>query len=253
MNTIASRLARYLELKNGGNQSELARYCGVSPQAVQKWISGDSEPRGGNLAKIADFLNVTPALLQYGEEYRREPGPESIKISPELAGRISDVPVHVGSEADQNRRETRNVFSSEDAQTVEIKRVKLKLSAGINRIQIEHCIEIGEPVSYTKEWLQRRGLFPEDLLALEVTGDSMSPGMQAGDVVVINTAEKVPKHNKIFAVNFDGQAVIKKMMFQNKNWFLYSDNPDQEQYPPHHCKSGECIPIGLVVDLRREF
>ena len=51
-----------------GNQSELARFCGLSPQAVQKWISGETAPRGKNLIKAAEFLGVSPIELQFGEK-----------------------------------------------------------------------------------------------------------------------------------------------------------------------------------------
>lgn len=234
-------------------QSAWLAYKQANPGTTQEWLA--KEAGLGSQSAVGQYLRaIIPLNIDALLGMCSAIGADPMKISPRLAGKISGVVANMEvTPQDQILRESRNVFSSEDAHTVEIKRVKLKLSAGINRIQIEHCIEIGEPVSYTKEWLQRRGLFPEDLLALEVSGDSMSPGMEPGDVVVINMAEKVPKHNKIFAVNFDGQAVIKRLMFNNKNWFLYSDNPDQKQFPPHHCKSGECIPIGLVVDLRREF
>ena len=66
MNTMATRLTNLLHAKNGGNQSEMARHIGVSPQAVQKWLAGLSEPRGRNLEMAADYLGVTPAALKFG-------------------------------------------------------------------------------------------------------------------------------------------------------------------------------------------
>jgi SOS-response transcriptional repressor LexA len=68
MNTIGKRIEHYLNIKNGGNQSELARYCGLSPQAVQKWMADDSEPRGKNLQLAAEFLNVTQVELKFGSQ-----------------------------------------------------------------------------------------------------------------------------------------------------------------------------------------
>lgn len=65
---IGERIKDLLHTKNGGNQSELARFCGVSPQAVQKWIAGETSPRGKNLTKAAEFLGVSPMELQFGEK-----------------------------------------------------------------------------------------------------------------------------------------------------------------------------------------
>ena len=49
------------------NQSELARYVGVSPQAVQQWVKGDTAPRGKNLQKVAEYFGVPQSYIQFGE------------------------------------------------------------------------------------------------------------------------------------------------------------------------------------------
>ena len=67
---MAERIARLLQAKNGGNASEMARFCNVSPQAVQKWLAGDSDPRGKNLEAAAVFLGVKPAYLKFGDEQK---------------------------------------------------------------------------------------------------------------------------------------------------------------------------------------
>ena len=60
------RIADLLQAKNGGNQSELARFVGVSPQAVQQWVAGETSPRGKNLNKVAEFFGIPPAQVLYG-------------------------------------------------------------------------------------------------------------------------------------------------------------------------------------------
>lgn len=67
MDQISKRIEKALEEKNGGNQSEMARFVGVTPQAVQKWIAGDSEPKGKNLKLAAEFLGMSEAELRYGD------------------------------------------------------------------------------------------------------------------------------------------------------------------------------------------
>lgn len=64
---IGDRIRRLLEIKNGGNQSELARAAQVTPQAVQQWIAHETSPRGKNLDRAAAFLGVTPAELRFGQ------------------------------------------------------------------------------------------------------------------------------------------------------------------------------------------
>ena len=48
------------------NQSQLAELVGVSPQAVQQWEAGATQPRGKRLNKIAQVLKLPPALTHFG-------------------------------------------------------------------------------------------------------------------------------------------------------------------------------------------
>jgi transcriptional regulator with XRE-family HTH domain len=48
------------------NQSELAELVGVSPQAVQQWEAGATQPRGKRLNKIAEVLELPPAMMHFG-------------------------------------------------------------------------------------------------------------------------------------------------------------------------------------------
>lgn len=70
---MCKRIEAALLMKNGGNQSEMARYVGVTPQAVQKWIAGDSEPKGKNLKLAAEFLGMSEAVLRYGDSSGKIP------------------------------------------------------------------------------------------------------------------------------------------------------------------------------------
>lgn len=96
------------------------------------------------------------------------------------------------------------------------------------------------------------GYRPEMLIAIGVKGDSMEPTMSEGDTVVINTSEKAPKDGKIFAVNYEGEAVIKRLERNSGAWWLVSDNPDQRRYPRKLCAGEACLIIGRVVVLQRE-
>lgn len=64
---IGKRIEKLLLVKNDGNMSELARFCDVSPQAVQQWIEGKTAPRGKRLRRIAEFFAITEVELAYGD------------------------------------------------------------------------------------------------------------------------------------------------------------------------------------------
>jgi HTH-type transcriptional regulator, cell division transcriptional repressor len=48
------------------NQSQLAELVGVSPQAVQQWESGATQPRDKRWNKIAEVLKLPPSLMHFG-------------------------------------------------------------------------------------------------------------------------------------------------------------------------------------------
>jgi len=49
------------------NQSDLAAYVGVTPQAVQQWIADETAPSRRHIGRVASFFGLTPEKLLYGE------------------------------------------------------------------------------------------------------------------------------------------------------------------------------------------
>jgi len=230
---MANRIEQALKQKNGGNQSELARFIGVSPQAVQKWVAGESEPRGANLRKAAEFLGVSEVFLKFGMEAT----PTETVVKHGIPG-------------------ARSVQALDDdeehPELVRIRKVRLHLSAGIQGFAIEQEEEDDNPISFRKAWLERRGYYREKLIAIEVKGQSMEPGLYDGDTVVINTADTKPKDGEVYAVNYEGEAVIKRMVRDYGFWWLVSDNPDQRRFPRKQCSGEMCIVIGKVIHKQSE-
>jgi len=61
-----AKIIREAREKLNLNQSQLAELVGVSPQAVQQWESGATQPRGKRLNKIAEVLKVPPTQILFG-------------------------------------------------------------------------------------------------------------------------------------------------------------------------------------------
>lgn len=128
-----------------------------------------------------------------------------------------------------------------------IKRVKLQLRAGFAGFETVPDIYDGGTVNLPKHWVDRKKLNPASLIAMTVTGESMEPNLYDGDVVIINTADTAMKDGVVFAFNYDGEAVIKRLVKERGDWWLFSDNVDQARHRPKGCRSGECVIIGRVV------
>lgn len=67
MQTLSDRLDVQL-IKQGKTQASLAAHAGVSATTVSQWRAGTKTPSISNVTSIAQFLNVSPAWLQYGAE-----------------------------------------------------------------------------------------------------------------------------------------------------------------------------------------
>lgn len=110
----------------------------------------------------------------------------------------------------------------------------------------------GDLIVFRRSWYERHRYSPEKLIAIRVKGQSMEPGLYENDTVVINTADTLPKDGEVYAVNYEGEAVIKRMERDLGQWFLSSDNADKTRYSRKQCAGAMCIIIGRVVHKQSE-
>lgn len=133
-----------------------------------------------------------------------------------------------------------------------IKKVKLRVSAGITGFGVEPCAGEDSLIVFRADWYKSRKLKPENLLALKVSGVSMEPNLYDGDVVVMNRSDTELKDGEVFVFNFDGEVVIKRAVRDGGSWWLDSDNQDKTRFTRKACPEGICIPLGKVVHRQTE-
>ncbi|WP_338771347.1 LexA family transcriptional regulator [Massilia sp. METH4] len=209
-----------------------------------------AEASGWSEARISQILSST----------YREGRAFSEKIARKLEGDLSLPPMFFdqgaiapGEEPSVNPSFLRvRPIDADSHGVVQIRRVRLRLSAGIVGFAVEADEEAGGSFGVESDWLARHRFAPDDLIALEVTGESMEPRLYRGDVVVVNTADKTPADGQVFAVNFEGEAVVKRLTRDAGHWWLTSDNPDQRRFPRKLCDGITCILIGRVVLKKSE-
>lgn len=215
------RLTEAREAKNL-KKSAFARLVGVSAPTVTDWENGETKMiEGANLIKVCSILEITPDWLLHGVEDIAEAFPGARRVA------IADA-----------------------TNSIDIPKVNLQLQAGITGFQTEPDRRDGGTLSIPRGWIQRRGFDPAQLLAIQVKGESMEPTFYEGDTVVINLADKSPQDNAVFAVNYDGEAVVKRISRDAGQWWLMSDNSDQRKFYRRLCQGKDCIIIGRIV--RRE-
>lgn len=218
-------------------QAEIARALNQSQQTVNNWEARGISKAG--LLRAQSAIGCSATWLETGAAPmalapRLVPG-SAPGIDPGHAGPDTDSPFLV---------DARGVRVGDEPDTIPIRRVTLKLHAGVTGFETEPDLEDGGILHMPRAVIDAHDLVPHQLLAIRVRGQSMEPMMFEDDVVVVNTADKTPVSREIYAVNFNGEALVKQLVRRNNEWFLHSVNPE---FGPINVRSGQCSIVGRVV------
>ena len=132
-----------------------------------------------------------------------------------------------------------------------IRRVRFRLSAGASGFAVEYDGEDTSPIVFQRKWFDGHSYTPGKLFAARVANGSMEPGLYHDDTVVVNTADTTLKDGEVFAMNYEGELVIKRLIRDAGQWWLASDNPDQRRYPRKVC-SDNVFCVGRIVHKQSE-
>ena len=212
------------ELRNVEGQSAVAKLMNISAQRVNNW-----EARGISAEGMLDAESVIGCSALWLRD-----GQGNMEASM-IPGQAKVIVAEAG-----------------DPGFYQIPKVTLRLSAGMTGFQTVPEIYDGSTLSVPRNWVDRHGFTPLRLIAIPVKGESMEPGLYDGDMVIVNTADTTMADGGVFAVNYEGEAVIKRVTRDAGQWWLSSDNPDQRKFYRKSCRGAECIMIGRVVKKESE-
>lgn len=194
-------------------------------------------------ADIASFIDVTSATIGNWKS-RGVPPDRMYDIAKKLGCRHDWLREGEGSMTDKEPDSL--VSLSNHPELLEVKRVKFKLSAGVSGYAIEPESGNGRPVFFRRDWFERNNYNPNRLFSVLVSGASMEPSLFDGDLVVINTDDRTPHDGDVFAINYEGELVIKRLRRDAGEWWATSDNADQRRYAPKRCTEDVSI-VGRAV------
>ena len=150
-----------------------------------------------------------------------------------------------------NDASTPEISLADNPEYPAVRRVRFKLSAGASGYGIEYLNDEAGPIVFRRDWFESRNLKPTKLFAVGVSNGSMEPSLWDGDTVVVNTDDDEPRDGEVFAVNFEGELIVKRLVRDAGQWWLTSDNPDQRRYPRKACHDGVLL-IGRIVHKQSE-
>ncbi len=235
MNTTTSERVALMISELEIDQTAFGKLAGASKSVVNQWLSGSIKKVGPKYAyNIEQNSGYRKEWVMFGDgESKLLPLSNTQGYSAEAKYAASLISL------------------SDHPDLVSVPRVKFKLSAGVSGYAIEHESGNGKPVFFRKDWFSSNNYKPEKLFAVRVSGASMEPALWDGDLVVINTNDTTPHDGEAFALNYEGELVIKRMRRDAGEWWACSDNSDQRRFSPKRCTEDVVI-IGRVIYKQSE-
>lgn len=210
---------KILREAKGLTLQDIGDLWGISRSSVAGWEGGSSKPGIDKLPALARLLGVSIDELLNTSDLL--PGAMRVVVADDNPNDFYQIPL-----------------------------VKLRLEAGITGISTEPEQNNSSRTSVPRKWADREGLNPDRLVAIRVKGESMEPTLYEDDTIVVNLADTKLVDNGIYAINYEGEAIVKRVSRDAGDWWLMSDNQDQRKFHRKLCRDGDCIVVGRVV--RRE-
>jgi phage repressor protein C with HTH and peptisase S24 domain len=212
MNELIENIKREMKTRNI-TEPQLAERSGISQASIWRILHAGQDPRSITVKKIAKALGISELELH------------KVRVS-------------------------KNSQKKPDEEYWPIRMGGFHLEAGVTGFTIEYLNEDKPPIFFRKDWFVEHHYNPERLIACPIKGDSMEPKLFSGDIVIINLDNVKPVDGKVYAVNYEGELVIKRLIRDGQQWFLQSDNPDKTRFPNKLCSGDFCIILGLAVHMQ---
>lgn len=128
-----------------------------------------------------------------------------------------------------------------------IKRVSAEASAGSGALNGD--VEVVGSLAFRRDWLRERGVKPERALLVTVTGDSMSPRIEKGDLVLLDLDRtQVANGEPHVFVDIDGDTRLKRLHRLGRSTLaIVSDNPAYLPELRHGVDAERVKVLGRVV------
>ncbi|KAF0111568.1 MAG: hypothetical protein FD163_2514 [Hyphomonadaceae bacterium] len=205
--------------EKGFSQSELARQAKVDQTLIGKILLG-KVPASKHLPSFAAILNTS---VEYLTDQTNDPN-------------LGAIPTPTAESI------------SEQLDAVSITEIDLKFGMG-GGAYFDGPVEANQIV-FSRSWIANfTKAAPDKLFFARGMGDSMSPTIHDGDIVLIDTSQDVPRmSDQIWAITYYSTGMIKRLRASENGYKILSDN---QNVPPETASDGELSIIGRVIAIVR--
>lgn len=228
MNTYGERL-NWAMGKRNKTRKEVGHAIGISETAVGMVIRGDTQGLStSNHYAACEYLAISDKWLKTGDG------------DPFNTNRAS------------NAIESSKVSTTPTSEHVEIKVWGVELSAG-NGVTIPTYTEDedSDAVVYKREYLQKLGINPKNCKRFKVRGSSMEKTLYHEDEVLVDTADKIIREGKVYAIVLDKALAVKRLFPLPSNGVrIFSDN--SKFYPEMNLTESEAAETLQIIGRVRD-
>ncbi|MCA1743152.1 MAG: helix-turn-helix transcriptional regulator [Desulfonatronovibrio sp.] len=164
--------------------------------------------------QLADLLSVGPAAITLAKS-RGVPKSWSLKIASMFG--LNPVWINTGQGS---------IYQSGRENTFFVPRVSARACAGSGSLEVQE--NIVDEVPFSSEWINRIGS-PGSMVVMEVMGDSMSPELEEGDLILIDQSRQLLQSQNIYVIGLEDSLQVKRVESRPNLLILFSTN---QKYPP---------------------
>lgn len=198
----------------------------------------------GGASMVYQYLSARrPLSLLAGLRFATGMGVKLQSFSPRLAAELE--------RALQALPQTKDC-TNQPSDYVRVRCVQLQPVPDKHAYKIKSLDEVGAFIAFRHDWLKQRNYESSQLLAMPMNDEGMRPTLANGDLIVVNTADLSPADSAVFAINYEGELRIRRLIRDAGAWWLYCDNPDMQRFPRKQFIEKRCYIIGRVVHRQSE-
>ncbi len=212
---------RLKEAMNGkGSVHAISVQAGISDSLVRGYLK-DQLPGIDNVARLATVLGISLDWLVFGT-VSLPVTPSGYKNPDGGQGKMGATALH----------ESVPVYGAKtpEPEFLPVPRLSVRASAG-NGSLITEEEQLGA-LAFRREFLRSISSRVQDLVAIEVDGDSMSPTLLPGEVILVNiAAAKRAVRDGIWVIRIGDSVLVKRLQVLGRDRVMVrSDNPQFEAY-----------------------
>lgn len=236
--TIPGRLQEAMNRADIKSQSELARRSGVPQPTINRILKGVGRqgPATETLKKLAVACEVPFQWLG-----------EGTGMGPYASTQQKAMSALPEQDIEKLFIVSKPHHADKAADPVRIRRVQLRPSTSSTELAIRPDEKTGKEIYLGREWLQSGGYDDQMLIAFPMAGESMEPGLYAGDILVVNLADRQPSDGKVFVLAYEETVLTRRLIRDEGSWWLFSDSAEQRRFPRKQYSTDQCSIIGRVV------